>query len=314
MECLSPLNSPKQYRAKGAKRLSGRPAAMSSTSSFGSLENLVPIAKTVSQLSDSSDAQTRSPQTRKQSHRSRSSHIISQVRHWLNEEKARRAARQHKSREGASRLSSAAHATSALAHKVHEHGYMHRPGHRRRASSASSDSVQALEKLEQILAAGIDLQAETAKEDRAGSYFPRRASRLLRKQSVVASSDTECQDNELYVPSADVVLDHSKTMGYCGGGAASELNLPELSERVRKDKEGWLQFKYEIVRLSHTLKLPRWRRVPLEQSGDIVVERLSGALTNAVYVVSPPSDMPLSTQDPRNSTTSVASTVKRSPP
>jgi choline kinase len=39
------------------------------------------------------------------------------------------------------------------------------------------------------------------------------------------------------------------------------------------------------------LKLKGWRRVPLDQSSEIEVERLSGALTNAVYVVSPPKNL-----------------------
>ena len=54
----------------------------------------------------------------------------------------------------------------------------------------------------------------------------------------------------------------------------------------------WATFKYEIVRLTHTLKIKGWRRVPLDHSGEIDAERLSGAMTNAVYVISPPKDLP----------------------
>jgi choline kinase len=63
-----------------------------------------------------------------------------------------------------------------------------------------------------------------------------------------------------------------------------------------REKDAWRTFKYEILRLVHTLKLG-WRRVPLESSDKIEVERLSGALTNAVYVVSPPTDLPKTTGD-----------------
>lgn len=287
---------------------------MSSISSIGSLESLATLSKIESQVSDSSDGKARSAEKHHNLRHGRSSHIISQVRHWLHEEKARKASRQHKTRDGPSKLSTAVNAASTLADKVHKHGSMHRVAHHRRTSSVSSDGNKALEKLEQILGAGMDLQNDPFKEDKVGSYFPRRASRLLRKQSTTVSSDTEYQDSELHVPSADVILDNSKTMGYSGGAAASQISLLEPSKRAKKDKESWAHFKYEIVRLSHTLKLPRWRRVPIERSEDIAVERLSGALTNAVYVVSPPLDLPPSTPDPRNSTTSVVPTIKRPPP
>ncbi len=113
------------------------------------------------------------------------------------------------------------------------------------------------------------------------------------------------------MPSADVVLDNSKTLGYSGGAATSVINLADPSKRAKREKEAWFQFKTEIVRLAHTLKLRGWRRVPIDRGGDIEVVRLSGALTNAVYVVSPPTDLPPPTPDPRSSTLSVAS--KRAP-
>ena len=116
----------------------------------------------------------------------------------------------------------------------------------------------------------------------------------MRKLGGFASSDTEYQDGDVVVPTCDVVLDNSKTMSYTGGVADSSTETPTLSTSKRADKErkAWLVFKSEIVRLAHTLRLKGWRRVPLEKGGDIEVERLSGALTNAVYVVSPPQDLP----------------------
>lgn len=308
-----PVVSPKQHRANLAKRLSGRPPLMSSTSSVGSLENLAPASKSESQNNDSSATKTQSAPEHHHSRHSRSSQIISQVRHWLHEEKARKAARQHRIRVAASRLSSAAHAASAYVHEASEKGPRHHAAKHRRSSSVSSDGFLALERLEQILNASTGFSTETTRDDKAGSYFSRRGSRLLRKQSTIASSDTEYHDIESHVPSADVVLDNSKTLSYCGG-AASQTDLPEHSQQAKKELEAWLQFKYEIVRLSHTLKLPRWRRVHLDRSGDIAVERLSGALTNAVYEVSPPIDLPPPTPDPRSSTSSIAAVVKRPPP
>ncbi|KAL8793131.1 MAG: hypothetical protein Q9195_004243 [Heterodermia aff. obscurata] len=308
-----PAVSPKQHRASLAKRLSGRPALMSSTSSVGSLENLAPASKIESQNTESSATKTKCAQEHHHSRHSRSSHIISQVRHWLHEEKARKAARQHRSRDAASRLSSATHAASALVDEAYGKGPTHFSARHRRSSSVSSEGLLALERLEQILTASTGFSTDTTRDDKTGPYFSRRGSRLLRKQSTIASSDTEYHDIESYVPSADVVLDNSKTLGYCGG-AASQTDLPQHSQQAKKEMEAWLQFKYEIVRLSHTLKLPRWRRVHLDRSGDIAVERLSGALTNAVYVVSPPIDLPPPTSDPRSSTSSLAAMVKRPPP
>lgn len=73
----------------------------------------------------------------------------------------------------------------------------------------------------------------------------------------------------------------------------SQTNLHNPNKRALREKETWLRFKNEIVRLAHTLKLKGWRQVPLDRGGDIEVERLSGALTNAVYVVKPPTNLPL---------------------
>lgn len=108
------------------------------------------------------------------------------------------------------------------------------------------------------------------------------------------SSDTEYHDGDVVVPSCDVVLDNSKTMSYSGGTADSSISTVTLStsKRAEKERKAWSTFKCEIVRLAHTLRLKGWRRVPLERGGEIEVERLSGALTNAVYVVSPPKDLP----------------------
>ena len=286
---------------------------MSSTSSVGSLENLAPASKLESQNTENSATDIQSAQEHHHSRHSRSSHMISQVRHWLHEEKARKAARQHRTRDAASRLSSATHAASSLVDEAYRKDPAHFTGNHRRSSSGSSEGFLALEKLERILTSCTGLSTDTTKDDKAGPYTSRRGSRLLRKQSTIASSDTEYHDFESHVPSAVVVLDNSKTLGYCGG-EVSQTDLHEHSQRAKKEIEAWLQFKYEIVRLSHTLKLPRWRRVHLERSGDIAVERLSGALTNAVYVVSPPIDLPPSTSDPRSSTSSLAAMVKRPPP
>jgi choline kinase len=71
----------------------------------------------------------------------------------------------------------------------------------------------------------------------------------------------------------------------------------QVSEKeARKEREAWTNFRAEILRLVHTLKLKGWRKVSMEQSNEIDVQRMSGALTNAVYVVSPPKNLPLQEQ------------------
>ncbi|ANB14739.1 bifunctional choline kinase/ethanolamine kinase CKI1 [Sugiyamaella lignohabitans] len=47
-------------------------------------------------------------------------------------------------------------------------------------------------------------------------------------------------------------------------------------------------FKQDIVKLAHGLRISRWKRVELAMANDIIVSRISGALTNAVYSVDPP--------------------------
>ncbi|KAF5251469.1 hypothetical protein FANTH_3400 [Fusarium anthophilum] len=106
------------------------------------------------------------------------------------------------------------------------------------------------------------------------------------------SSDTEYADGDAIVPSCDVWLDNSKTMSYGGGAADDEDQDPaDADTKADKEKEYWLSFKNEIIRIAHTLRLKGWRRIPLGGGDKISVERLSGALTNAVYVVTPPKEI-----------------------
>ena len=111
----------------------------------------------------------------------------------------------------------------------------------------------------------------------------------LRRGSASESDQTEV---EYGVPAVDAVLDNSKTLAFSGGGADDEQDASATDSKRIKDKEAWASFKTEIVRLAHTLQLKGWRKFPMENACDIGVVRLSGALTNAVYVVSPPANLP----------------------
>jgi choline kinase len=124
------------------------------------------------------------------------------------------------------------------------------------------------------------------------SHRPRSRGKSLSQRT--ASSDTDYVDGDVIVPDCDVVLDNSKAMGYSGGGASTPADelVDDTGSKAQREREGWLEFKNEIIRTAHTLRLKGWRRVPLGAGDSIDVERICGALTNAVYSVTPPSDLP----------------------
>lgn len=214
--------------------------------------------------------------------------LIAQVAEWLQAEKAKRAARKSKKR--------------GKGHHEETQDEI-KPTIRPRTSSQSSDSsAVSLEKLQRILednmgSFGLDrlpISSPTLAPRRL-SHLPVRRRSSARRLGGLVSSDTEYHDGDVLVPSCDVILDNSKTLSYSGGVTESSGETVTLSssKRAEKERKAWLSFKSEIVRLTHTLRLKGWRRVPLERGGDIEVERLSGALTNAVYVVSPPKNLDL---------------------
>jgi choline kinase len=133
---------------------------------------------------------------------------------------------------------------------------------------------------------------------------------VMKIKNTNASSDTDYADGDPVVPSCEAVLDNSKTMAYSGGGAELDEEPGNATKNIIKEKEAWAVFKFEIVRLAHTLRLKGWRKVPLERSNDIEVERLSGALTNAVYVVAPPKHLP----PPKNQSEESVPRPKNPPP
>ena len=230
------------------------------------------------------------------SHQHHSSRIISQVADWLQNEKTKKATRDRKRQPHQSKDSSTL-ATQRPSFDDGRSDNLDQDQDRTRTSSGASDESMDLEMLERILA-GVDLNEDvkhTHKDERKGSplfRYPSTKHKFLRKSSTGASSDTDYQDGDAVVPSAEVILDNSKTLSYGGGEAESQTSLTESNKRTLKEKDAWTHFKNEIVRLAHTLRLKGWRRVPLDRGGDIDVERLSGALTNAVYVVSPPKNLP----------------------
>ncbi|KAL5328340.1 hypothetical protein ACEPPN_001839 [Leptodophora sp. 'Broadleaf-Isolate-01'] len=294
-ESITPLSGsedssrPKQFRAGiSERRMTGRPSIPTSSSrlsmlSQSSIDDPLP-ASDASSPASGKHHKHHSPQHHGH-HEHRHDKLLSQVAEWLQAEKAKRAAKK-------------AHKRGDELEEDNKGNNVSRP----RTSSQSSDgSAISLEKLQQILednmsSFGLDslpVAASPTTEPRRPSHSAKR--RPSAKKMYVGSSDTEYQDGDVVVPSCDVVLDNSKTMSYGGGGSESAIETVTLSTSKKADKErkAWATFKGEIVRLAHTLRLKGWRRVPLERGGDIEVKRLSGALTNAVYVVSPPKDLPI---------------------
>jgi len=312
--------SSKQYRTNTSRRLSGRPSIDEASPSLHSISSLSSIGSLDPPKREKSSGDPKSHHHVR--HHDRASHVVSQVAEWLHGEKAKKAAHKAMKHRGHAKLAQAAEATRHLVDQVRSDESRHRKSRHGRADSDLSEGSLALEKLEHILSKSMDLDEDgnaTPTEGKKDSYFPRQkpsakrqgSRRLLRKSSTIVSSDTEHQEPDIDVPSAEVVLDNSKTLGYSGGAASSEVDLINPKKRAAKDREAWLQFKHEIVRLAHTLRLKGWRRLPLEQSGEIDVERLSGALTNAVYVVSPPTNLP---ETPSVAQDSTVSLVPKKPP
>ncbi|KAI5367914.1 Putative choline kinase, protein kinase-like domain superfamily [Septoria linicola] len=217
-------------------------------------------------------------------------HLVDQISSWIKDKREKRHHR--KARKSAHREQE-----SSIAADQPE-----QTERTRRDSDASDDSVD-LDKLERIVRQNLSIRKTsiTRKSSLLGSRTSLRKLLHSRKHSTAASAtDTEALDNELHVPTCEVVLDNSKTLAYSGG--ASDHSDDDEGDELRqiashRDQDAWAKFKFEITRLTHTLRVKGWRKVPMEWSAAIEVQRLSGALTNAVYVVSPPSDLPLEKHD-----------------
>ncbi|KPM41992.1 hypothetical protein AK830_g4545 [Neonectria ditissima] len=218
--------------------------------------------------------------------------LLAQVNDWLEHEKRKATARKPKLRRRKSK--------SPPKEKEHENERPTRrdqdqsDDHRARSVSADSQSSEiSFDRLQRIL--------EDSMAHMGFNSVPHFSPKLTRprhrksgsRSSLhrAASSDTDYVDGDAIVPSCDAWLDNSKTMSYVGGGANGEDATSTSDSKVEKERESWLSFKNEIIRITHTLRLKGWRRVPLGGGDNISVERLSGALTNAVYVVSPPTDL-----------------------
>ena len=212
--------------------------------------------------------------------------LLKQVGTWLKHERSRRHARRAKRK--AAKDGAAQEPTPAVADGITEE-----PDALARRDSESSHGEDSLDQLAQILEKTLSMKPADAK--RRMQHF-RRSSTGLKRHSAISLDTDYFESVDQLVPGCEAILDNSKTMAYNVDEPDSELD-PQVSEKeARTEREAWTKFRAEILRLAHTLKLKGWRKVSMEQSNEIDVQRLSGALTNAVYVVSPPKNLPLPEQ------------------
>ncbi|KAL4909903.1 hypothetical protein BDW74DRAFT_45457 [Aspergillus multicolor] len=205
--------------------------------------------------------------------------LFSQVYDWFSREKSKRKN---------SRKSNGS--TNGSGNGVDKEEDAHGDGvHLTKTVSQGSDTTLALDGLEKIL-----LKYASRYDNRATSTCSsRRSTRRRHGLKGLRRGSASESDHELdpVTPGVDAVLDNSRTLSYTGGGVESEDGDTASIKRA-KDREAWVVFKSELLRLTHTLQLKGWRKIPMELATEIDVVRLSGALTNAVYKVTPPQSIP----------------------
>ncbi|KAI9370980.1 kinase-like domain-containing protein [Aspergillus egyptiacus] len=206
--------------------------------------------------------------------------LFSQVYEWLLREKSKRKSKKYRG------------SLNRTGNEGENEGDESEPGDGApltKTASQQSDTAAALDGLEKIL-----LQYASRYDNRPGSTCSSRRSTRRRhhvKGLRRGSASESDYDLEPVTASVDAVLDNSKTLAYRGGGADIE-DGDSAGTRRAKDREAWVVFKSEILRLTHTLQLKGWRKIPMDLAAEIDIVRLSGALTNAVYKVTPPQNLP----------------------
>ncbi|KAK8099324.1 uncharacterized protein PG998_012565 [Apiospora kogelbergensis] len=280
----------KQFSAGVGKRLSGRPPIVGANSSRTSLLSQSSLELPSGHGSNQSPVQEPQEMDQSQpqgsSHRHRLDHygekLIGQVAEWLEHERLKK-----EQRKGKKHHHIGHRRPSAEGVEPQEPSTSVESGrHQRKYSIDSQSSDVSLDRLQRI----IDDSMSALGMNNMPHHSPRLLARRQKKRSFhlhrAQSSDTEYHDGDVLVPSCDAVLDNSKTMSYSGGKALSaEDEKAPVSRKEEKGRRAWATFKTDVIRIAHTLRIKGWRRVPLDSGNSIEVERLSGALTNAVYVV-----------------------------
>ncbi|KAM5358200.1 hypothetical protein ACJZ2D_015496 [Fusarium nematophilum] len=283
----------KQFPAGIRRRLSGKlaPSQLPNSSSRSSLSESSSSARIPDEAGPTSHPGSQHHQSHRQYY---SEKLLAQVGDWLEHERKKATGRKTKKTRRRKSKSppkgkDAQHASGKEAE--HSQGSDQEQNGRPRADSIDSESSDiSFDRLQRILEDSMAHMGLSAVPHFSPKLTrPRNRKTPSRSSLRGASSDTDYVDGDAIVPSCDAWLDNSKTMSYSGGNASAE---DVSSSRADKERDAWLSFKNEIIRITHTLRLKGWRRIPLGGGDTISVERLSGALTNAVYVVTPPTDLP----------------------
>lgn len=201
--------------------------------------------------------------------------LLARVSEWLQRERSKAAGRSRRPRQPKSRSPPAEQPADAKVGRAHSDSV---------DSQSSQVSLYRLQSIleESMVQLGLGAMPQHAPKASRPRRRPASSRPALQR---AASSDTDYVDGDAIVSDCDVWLDNSKMLSYTGGGVGG-------GDAANKEREAWLGFKNDIIRTAHTLRLKGWRRVPLGSGDSVAVERLSGALTNAVYVVTPPPDVP----------------------
>lgn len=210
--------------------------------------------------------------------------LLKQVSAWIKHERSRRSARRATRKGGAKSTVQESEPVSEVTESATQSA-----GTRTRSGSESSQGSVALDQLANILEKTLSIKPSDTKKKYA---HVRKLSVGLKRHSLVSADSDYFESVDQLVPNCEAVLDNSKTMAYTVESPELEPITEKSENKARKEKEAWDTFKFEILRIAHTLKLKGWRKVPMDLSEHMDVQRLSGALTNAVYVVSPPKDLP----------------------
>ncbi|KUI55994.1 Choline kinase [Cytospora mali] len=310
-----PPDEPRHKREFAAsvsgKRLSGRPpmpSGNSSRTSFISQNSIESLelngnqsVNSLSQLPEDSTIQGGQQQQPPNHHSHRidraSEKLLSQVADWLQREKTKRETKKPRKHHHHHHLRRKLNKPRPEEGPASEEAEAEAATPLRRTTSIDSNSSDvSLDRLQRILddsmaALGLNSMSHYgAKLGRRSSHRKKLTSRSAQHLARAASSDTDFHDGDVLVPSCDAVLDNSNTLKYSQAGPDDSVSIS--SKREEKEKQAWITFRNEIIRLAHTLRLKGWRRVALDSGDEIQVERLSGALTNAVYVVTPPENLP----------------------
>ncbi|WPH03502.1 choline kinase [Acrodontium crateriforme] len=266
---------PSQFKAPGARRLSGRLSVSGPSPVLTGVDKKRPTG-------DDDDATEY--QDNNANDGGQYDSLVDRIALWIESEKAKRAKRKASKDQPSSK--------NEIRKELQDLTNDTDASNKRRASDASEGPD--LDGLENIIKNSLVLDRPLNRKHSTRSLHHRLSLKKLQRKHSTVSSDTDHPDNEMAVPSSDAILDNSNTLAYTGGHSESEdADESDLKRSASsRDLDAWAKFKFEILRLVHTLRLKGWRKVPLDMSNTITVQRLSGALTNAVYVVSPPSKLP----------------------